>query len=201
MAQCEDINKNNTMDVEVVCISDDEEREDGASITANTKQQQPQSKRISYNHNEYENYGHVPPSVHAILEARSKLTKQEELRKFEEQINNADDVVVYVPDDNEEENLLIKPIQTTCHEIKFGQNIFKTPTKFPYNLLIEVEKHINQRLRNVSFTTGINVWNCVMVELNLIRTAYELRKINVSNSLVFNYHLCFIFVLFFLNQC
>lgn len=165
MAQCEDVVRNSTMDAEVVYISDDDERKDGPSKAANSK-----TKHNAYHYNEYENFDYVPPSVQAHLEYESKKEKQVRLQKLQEEV--AKDEVVHVLDDGEEEDLLIGPVREISHEIIFGTNLH-APTKFPYKLLTDMETHLSNNLRNVSFTTEKNVWDSVLEQLGIMRIAYK----------------------------
>lgn len=100
---------------------------------------------------------------------------QEKLRKLQEEQMpaNANEVVVYVPDDCEEEDLLIGPIKQNSHEIIFGKGLTPPTSDFPYDKLKEMENHLANSLRNVSFTTETKVWNCVLEELNCMRIAYH----------------------------
>lgn len=176
MAQCEDVVRKNIMDAEVVYISDDDERDENNSKAAKTK-----TKHTSYLHNVYENYVHVPPSVQAALESIQNKTTEEQLKRLQDvQISNSDEEdVVYVPDDHEEQELLIGPIDRISHEIIYGKNL-QPPTEFPYKLLEEIEKHLIDSLKNVSFTTEAKVWTCVLNQLSLMRIEYQ-DRIDVSN--------------------
>lgn len=182
MAQCEDVVRNSTMDAEVVCISDDDEREAGTSKTAKTKQQQKQlqqkqnrSKRLGIHANKYERSDvPVPESVLQDLASKQQQKTDRELRNLQQvQINNSEEGdVVYVPDDHEEEDLLIKPIQQICHAIKFGTSL-KPPTEFPYDLLKKMEDHLASSLRNLSFPSETQIWSYVLDELMLIRFVFR----------------------------
>lgn len=165
MAQCEDVVRNSTMDAEVVYISDDDERKDGTSKAANSK-----TKQNAYHYNVYENFDYVPPSVQAHLEYESKKNKQVRLQKLQEEISKEE--VVYVPDDNEEEDLLIGPVRKISHEIIFGTNL-RAPKEFPYKLLTDMETHLSNSLRNVSLTTEKNVWDSVLDQLGIMKMAYK----------------------------
>lgn len=105
----------------------------------------------------------------------SMRNNQEKLRKLQEEQMpaNANEAVVYVPDDCEEEDLLIGPIKRKSHEIIFGKGLTPPTSDFPYDKLKEMEQHLANSLRNVSFTTETKVWNCVLEELNCMRIAYH----------------------------
>lgn len=168
MAQCEDVVRNSTMDAEVVYISDDDEGKDGPSSKATNKSR---PKQNAHHYNVYENFEYVPPSVQAQLEYDSKKNKQERLQKLQEEISKGEEVV-YVPDDTEEEDLLIGPVRKISHEIIFGTNLHP-PIEFPYHLLKELEQHLTTSMINVSFTTEKNVWDNVLDQLALMRIAYK----------------------------
>lgn len=163
------------MDADVVCISDDEERDSDTSKAVESATSK--MKNLGFHYNVYENSYYVPESVRVQLELISKQQKQQKLQQLQQQqlaatAQSKNEVVVYVPDDCEEEDLLIGPIRKMGHDIIFGDKLKPPTAKFPYQSLIEMEKHLAKSLRNVSFTTETNVWNCVLEQLNCIRFAY-----------------------------
>lgn len=187
MAQCEDVVRNRTMDEEIFVIEDDEP-EDGPSNTAKTKQQQQQqqqqkqlqqrqnrSRHGRHGCNQYERFDEpLPESVRQDLVSQHQQATDQELQRFQQlQITNPNEGdVVYVPDDHEEEDLLIRPIQKFCHTIKFGTGL-KPPTEFSYDLLKQMEDHLAKFLRNLSFPSETKIWSCVLDELTLIRFAFR----------------------------
>lgn len=183
------------MDNDVVYISDDDDHADGNAIEAGARpgagagdgidagidgdagararaRQRP--RHPVYHLNVYERYEPVPPSVQATLESMHLNEKQEKLKKLQElqvSIPRNEDIV-YVPDDNEEEDLLIGPIRRIFHQILFGKNIF-APLEFSYESLTEIENHLSSSLKNVSFTTEKNVWDCVLDGLSVMPMTFK----------------------------
>lgn len=195
MTTIENVNSKNTMDADIVCISDDEEREvENRAVEAVTNKM----KNVGFHFNVYENSYYVPESARqqlALLQKQPKPapTHQQHLQHTKD---TPKDVVVYVPDDSEEEVLLIGPIRKYARQILFGDKLSAPPAEFPYNTLLEIEKHLAKSLRNVSFTTETNVWNCTLEQLSCIKIAYA-GLIDVSNLL-----LLFIFfvIIFYLKK-
>lgn len=147
------------MDAEddVVVISDDEGR---------SNRQTNRTRHVGYHQNVYENYSYVPRPLQTDLNTvkPSKVTKPQDVQQI------GIEEVVYVPDDSEEEDLLIAPIRTLCNEIKFGKDL-RPPTTFPYECLEKLQIHLATKLRNVS--SEDTIWSCVLDELMLIRMAYQ----------------------------
>lgn len=165
------------MDPEVVCISDDEEA--GPSNAASTSQQNTTQQRNNFHSNVYENY--IPPrlplTVQATLEfkLRNRRRNPRPQRVPEVEIVEPPNDIINVPDEEEEEELLIDPIRQICRQILFSPNIFDScpPSEFSYNLLMDMQKHLENNLRNASFETETKVWNCVIDELMIIQLAYK----------------------------
>lgn len=70
MAQREKVVSINIMDDDVVCISDDEERQDGGARSI--PQAQRRVRNPNFHHNEYENIFYMPESVRARKYHRPK---------------------------------------------------------------------------------------------------------------------------------
>lgn len=147
-----------TMSDDVVCISDDE------------KNPKTKTKKVNFYHNVYEHSTAVPESVRARLEFLDQERRDDTIQKL---VGSEQDDIIYVPDDYEEEDLLLSPIRALSHDIIFNKSMDSTRTEFPYGLLEQIEKHLVNSLRNVSFTTEATVWNCVLDQLNCIRFAYD----------------------------
>lgn len=174
MTHIEDVILRKTMDADVVCISDDDEREDECNKAVQSATNK--MKTLGFHYNVYENSYYVPESVRIQLELIAKQQKQQKLQDLQQtQLSpqSKTEPVVYVPDDCEEEYLLIGPIRKLAHEILFGDKLHPPSTEFPYDKLIEMEKHLAKSLRSVSFPTETNVWDFVLEQLNCIRFAYH----------------------------
>lgn len=164
MARKEDDEVNSSMDGEIVCISDDDECEAGPSTG-------PIPRRYGNHFNVYENSGYIAPSVQAQLKnSGANKPKQNQLEPLLQE-DNAKDDVVYVLDDTEEEDHLIEPIRQFSYEIIFGNGL-RLPDEFDYEKLKLLEKHLENKLKNVSFSTEKNIWNCALEQLAVMRTAY-----------------------------
>lgn len=90
----------------------------------------------------------------------------------------------YVLDDVEEESLLIDPIRKKSFAIIFG-SCLKPPTEFPYELLLEINAHVEKNLQdgtNLSVTTERNVWEYVLEQLSVMRIAYS-KHIDVRTNI------------------
>lgn len=189
MAENEDVvRKNSIMDSDVVvCISDDEDQGDNNVGAAKSK-----TKITSYNSNVYEHWPppkddkiDLPASAQANLEATISMRNTDpnvELQQFRDiQITdpNEGNGFVYVPDDCEEQDQLIAPIDQISHEIIYGRNL-QPPTEFPYTLLEKLEKHLTDKCKgNLPVTTKTKIWSCVLHQLSLIRIQYQ-DRIDVS---------------------
>lgn len=146
---------------DVVYISDDEEE---------TSKTSTKTKNINSYHNVYEHNDFVPESVRLQLEIAEQERRDKQLKKFVE-LEQED--VVYVPDDKEEEDLLLGPIRELSNEIIYGRGLSSPSKEFPYGLLEQIETHLNNSLRSVSLTTETVVWECVLEVLSCIRFAYN----------------------------
>lgn len=176
------------MDADVVCISDDDEqREEDTSKSLKTATDK--MRNLGFHYNVYENSYYVPESARIQLELLQKQKEQQQRqqqrqqRQQQQQIKDVPkEVVVYVPDDGEEEVLLIGPIRKYARQILFGDKLSAPPTEFPYSILLQLEQHLAKSLRNVSPTTETNVWNCTIEQLSCIKIAYS-GLIDVSISI------------------
>lgn len=138
------------MDAEIVCISDDEEVEEEI-IEPATK-----PKQTFFNFNVYD-WSYVKRAPDPI-DVDKPASSQES--------------VVYVPDDVEEEKLLIGPIRRISRQILFGDQLSGPSPEFPHKLLLQLEKHLASSLRNVSFTTETNVWKSTLEQLSCAKIVY-----------------------------
>lgn len=146
------------MDADRVYIISDDEDESSTRL---------EKRNVNFHHNVYEHNDSVPEFVLEQLDIAEQEIREEKLKLLEKED------VVYVPDDCEEEDLLLGPIRSLSHDIIFGKGLSPPPTEFPYGLLERIEKHLANSLRNVSFTTETIVWECVLEELSCIRFAYN----------------------------
>lgn len=176
MAQCEDVVRNSTMNAEVVYISDDDEREANPSTSGRNGNNNRQARHPAYNQNVYENTPGIPQSAWVYLKSHRNEKQQRDVRKFQEIQKNdpKDGEIFYVPDEQEEEEILIGPIRERCQLLLFGSDILRgRPKEFSYDVLIEIELHLKELLRTVSSLTETNVWCYVIEQFTLIRMAYQ----------------------------
>lgn len=154
------------MQDDVVCISDDDEKEEEKALNAATNKM----RNLAFNYNVYENSYYVPESTRRQLELIDKqpASKQE-----------LTETVVYVPDDDEEEILLIGPLRNLSRQILFGNKLIEQPVEFPHSILHEMELQLATSLRNVSLSTESTVWEYTIAQLSCIRLSYS-RSIDVS---------------------
>lgn len=196
MTEIESVSSKNIMDADIVCISDDDEREEEAAKSLKTATNK--MRNLGFHYNVYENSYYVPESARIQLELLQKQKEQEQAQQLrQQQAKDAPkEVVVYVPDDGEEEVLLIGPIRKFARQILFGDKLCAPPTEFPYSILLELEQHLAKSLRNVSFTTETSVWNCTIEQLSCIKIAYSgLIDVSIATFCVL---LFLVFLLFFL---
>lgn len=164
------------MDADVVCISDDDEqREEETSKSLKTATNK--MRNLGFHYNVYENSYYVPESARIQLELlqKQKEQQQQQQQRQQQQQQTKDvpkEVVVYVPDDGEEEVLLIGPIRKFARQILFGDKLCSPPTEFPYSILLQLEQHLAKSLRNVSSTTETSVWNYTIEQLSCFKIAY-----------------------------
>lgn len=156
--------KNITMADDVVCISDDDDRDDNTS-TANSG-----GGQLGGHYNVYEEYVYYAESrrTRSTLESNQSIQAQQ---SNEDEIDDRDDVV-YVPDDSEEEKFLIGPIRKKASAIIFGSRL-NAPIEFPYEMLADIDSHVEKSLKNVSVTTEKNIWECILEQLSIMRIAYS----------------------------
>lgn len=193
-------------DNDVICLSDDDD--DYLPDVIKVNKNVHRSTNQSYFTNVYENserpdHSKTPNLNVQNVKDKQKQNKQNEKKNGKDRKNEnvkvlnrlqvqqqqqeqnqeppMENDVVYVPDDNEEQNLLIGPVRQISQEIVFGSNISKQPTTFPYHCLLALEQHMKTAMRNVSTTTELNVWRYTVEQLVLIRLAY-VRIIDVSKT-------------------
>lgn len=143
-------------DDDVVCISDDDERNDGPSTSASSG-----IRHMGDHSNTYEHGAALEPSVVgniAFIPRRQNGPPKDE--------------VIYVPDDNDEESFIIGPIRKISMKIIFGCAL-KAPAEFPYRLLHEINTHMENNVKSVSTATVKCVWECVLEQLSAMRIAYS----------------------------
>lgn len=140
------------MEADIVCISDDDEREEENKLVAAATDKM---KNMYFNFNVYD-YSYV-----------KRMPEKEVPKEVQKE------TVVYVPDDSEEEVLLMGPIRNVSRKILFGENLSGVSMEFPHKLLLMIESHLAKSLRNVSFTTETNVWKCTLEQLTCIKIAYN----------------------------
>lgn len=155
--------KNNTMADDVVCISDDDDRDDGPSTPANAGNRQQQGGH----YNIYEGYEFLTGAVGPTIRNNPVQTQ----KSTDDEIDDRDDVV-YVPDDSEEEKFLIGPIRKKASAIIFGSRL-NAPIEFPYEILTDIDSHVEKSLKNVSGTTEKSIWECILEQLSIMRIAYS----------------------------
>lgn len=151
MAQCEEDIVRNMAD-DVVCISDDDERDEDSSNSAYPGAQ-------------------VGANVNAMGPRQAQNPAQNPAQNLNEHESAKDDVI-YVPDDNDEESFIIGPIRKISMKIIFGCAL-KAPTEFPYGLLHEINAHMENNVKGVSKATVKCVWECVLEQLSIMRIAYS----------------------------
>lgn len=173
--------KNNTMADDVVCISDDDDRDDGPSTSANAVHRQQQGGH----YNIYEEFGYLKGAAETIANQSTRAQQSND----DETDDRDDDAVVYVPDDSEEEKFLIGPIRKKASAIIFGSRL-NAPNEFPFELLADIDSHVEKSLKNVSGTTEKSIWECILEQLSIMRIAYS-QHIDVSSIALCRY-LCFI---------
>lgn len=150
------------MDTDIVCISDDEECEE--EITEPSVKQ----KQTFFNFNVYD-WNYVKQFSDLVDDDRP----------------NSSEAVVYVPDDNEEENLLIGPIRRISRQILFRDQLSGPSAEVPYKLLLELEEHLATSLKNVSFTTETNVWKSTLDQMCSIKIVYDqITNVSLLYSLI-----------------
>lgn len=165
------------MDADVVCISDDDEQREADETSKSLKTATNKMRNLGFHYNVYENSYYVPESARIqleLLQKQKEQQQQQQQRQQQQQIKESPkEVVVYVPDDGEEEVLLIGPIRKFARQILFGDKLCAPPTEFPYSILLQLEQHLAKSLRNVSFTTETSVWDCTIEQLSCIKIAYS----------------------------
>lgn len=170
MAQSEDVVRNkSSMEPEVVCISDDDDNEVGPSRPRPRQIERP--RQNPHHQNVYEYYEPLPPPLQAHLEYGVVNPRGGNRLQNVQDETTQEDEVVYVPDDNEEEDLLIGPIRRISERILFQSGF--TPTEFPYELLIELQKHVCSSMLNVSIPTERKVWQFLLTQLKCMQMTYS----------------------------
>lgn len=169
MTKVVNCNSKNTMRDDVVCISDDDEQEEQNESLASATERM---RNMAFNYNVYENNYTVPESARRVLEMFQKQKEQQVMPQMQAS-EIFKEPVVYVPDDVEEEILLIGPIRKFSRQILFGDKLTESPAGFPYSVLLEFEKHLTNSLRNVSLSTEANVWDYTMDQLSCFRLHYS----------------------------
>lgn len=154
--------RTNTMADDVVCISDDDERDDGPSTSTNPNNGQLPSWPPGH-YNVYEQY---------MQQNTPSVTIEKAQQSNVDEFYDDRDGVVYVPDDSEEENFLIGPIRKKSTAIIFGSRLI-APIEFPYEMLADIDSHVEKTLKNVSVTTEKNIWECILEQLSIMRIAYS----------------------------
>lgn len=163
MAQCEeDIVQNTTMADDVVCISDDDERDDDPSTSARSS-----IRQMGAHSNTYEN-----ETIGLAVQSLRTTLGLSQSRQAQNENESTRDEVIYVPDDNDEESFIIGPIRKICMKIIFGR-VLKAPTEFPYELLQEIDAHMEHNVKGVSQATVKCVWECVLEQLSIMRITYS----------------------------
>lgn len=175
-------NSKNKMQENIVCISDDEEKdEQNKTLNATTNKM----KSLAFHYNVYENSYNVPESARKVLEMFQKQKEQQQRIQQRPTTDLSKESVVYVPDDVEEEIQLIGPIRKFSRQILFGNKLTESPAVFPYNVLLDLEKHLTKlSSKNVSLTTETNVWKYTMEQLSCVRLQYaDIYDVSIFNQL------------------
>ena len=173
------------MDTEIICLSDDDEREEEDKSVSQTT---AKMRNMHFNYNVYENPDWTttkPPRSKATVTS-STTTASSSMQPttssaltscipatVEKKPKEPEVDIVYVPDDNEEEILLIGPIRRLSKLMLFSNTPRGPPEDPPYENLLELEKHLANSLRNVSFTTETNVWAYTIYQLSTLRFYYN----------------------------
>lgn len=142
------------MDAEIIPISDEDEE-----ITESVRVKTPSKRPALYHYNEYDwSYVNV---------------------KKDDNVTIPHSDVLVMLDDDEIEQILIHPIQRISRQILLST--LSAPTTFPYQLLVDLEQHLNTNLQLVPQDVEAKVWNNMLEHLASIKMAYEHMDVSVNN--------------------